>query len=248
MILNLVLLSLATTALCDLASLRRFVEGGPAPVSSRKAGPFSSQQNHANTRPVIKVVPNTVKSAPPVFIPRVPVGARQVGGARQVAPSPSLFFATKAKHVARPKILPVDISEILHKLAPTVTARPTQPQHVQHIVHGNVAQEANLGLVRLPKLKFDEAPIVDAVQTTTTQANDHNDYGDYDDYDQQPQQDRSSVEEPAHSESDLRGQYEDELEAAVRLLRGNWDFIQNGGKLLITDDQDPLTISRRTSV
>ena len=246
MILNLLLLSLATTGLCDLASLRRFVEGGPAPVSSRKAGSFSSQQYHADTNPVIRVVPSTVESAPPAaFNPGVPGGARQVGGARLVAPSPSLFFATKPKQVARQKIPPVDISEILYKLAPTVTARPTRPPYVQQIVRGDVAQEANLGLVRLPKLQSYEAPIVDAVQTTTTQAND---YGDYDDYDQQPHQDRPSVEEPAHSESDLRGQYEDELEAAVRLLRGNWDFVQKGGKLVITDDQDPLTISRRTSV
>ena len=191
----------------------------------------------------------------PSFIP----GARQVGG--------QSFFPRKVKSVILPKTLPTSnqfpsqapphasLVDILRTSThpPPPTAAPVSSQHTKSLEqHAKLLEqhakslEAQLGLVRLSKSRVNSPAVATTVLPHTAK----------------PQQIKSTFnQDPEASHPVLvtghaavasvtevtREQQEEELKAAVRLLRGNWDFIKNGGRLVLTDDEnDPLVISKST--
>ena len=267
MFLYLFMLSLARLVSSDLAALRRFAEGGPAPLAKPNSEPIPTNTQEAKPAPqVLNLISNPGVQrdvahssgifglqSTPTFIPGVPFGARQVGG--------QSFSPIKLKNVVLLKNLPhsnqfpsqapphaswVDILRTSTPPPPTAVPVSSQytkslEQHAKLLEQHAKSLEAQLGLVRLSKSRVNTPAVATTVLPHTAK----------------PQQLSSSFNQDSESSLVLftgnaavvsvtevtREQQEEELRAAVRLLRGNWDFLKKGGRLVLTDENDPLVIA-----
>jgi len=253
------LVSLSSAVSGDLASLRRFAQGGPPPPGARQVaggGPnkFPSPPSPvatSDTRSSIEVTGTPAKREDVgIFFP-IPAGSKVI------------------KHVALPKL-------------PTVQSNATPLQTPEHSTllkalgksdpgfvgtkSGSRDLESLMGLVRIPK---NQAQVIDpplsvpnpprVQQTLPTQLESQPARIP----ELQPSNPLPSRPSPARAQfqadeslfaddnsevlSDPPQLSDDELEleAALSMIKNNWDFVKSGGRLIISHrDDDPIIISK----
>jgi len=257
------LVSLSSAVSGDLASLRRFAQGGPPPPGARQVAggglnriPSSPSVATSDTRPSIEVtVTPATREDVGIFFP-IPAGSKVI------------------KHVALPKL-------------PTVQSNATPLQTPEHSTllkalgesdprfaatkSGSRDLESQMGLVRIPKkqpqaidppLAVPSAPRVQ--QTLPTQLESQPAQPDFARIPQlQPsnpgpfrpppsraqfQPDESlfaAVSTDTLSDPPQLSDDELELEAALSMIKNNWDFVKSGGRLIISHrEDDPIIISK----
>jgi len=260
------LVSLSSSVSGDLASLRRFAQGGPPPPGARQVGgdglnrfPSSPSPSVAtsDTRPSIEVsVTPATREDVGIFFP-IPAGSKVI------------------KHVELPKL-------------PTVQSNPTPLQTPEHSTllkalgksdpgfaatnSGNRDLESQMGLVRIPKnqAKAIDPPLAAvpnaprAQQTLPTQLESQPDQPAFARIPQQqpsnpvparPPPSRAQFQPDESLFADDNTQVlsdppqlsddELELEAALSMIKNNWDFVKSGGRLIISHrEDDPIIISK----
>merc|ERR1719193_332824 len=261
-VLAMFLVSLSNAVSGDLASLRRFAQGGPPPPGARQVAggglnrtPSSPSAATPEARPSVEVsgTPENRKDNG-IFFP-IPTGSKVI------------------KHVELPKLSTVQsnatplqtpehstLLKALGKSDPGFTATNS----------GSRDLESRMGLVRIPKnqaqgidplLAVPNAPRVQ--QTLPTQLESQSAQPDFA---QIPQLQPSN---PVPSSPPSRAQFqldeslfaddntdvlsdspqlsddELELEAALSMIKNNWDFVKAGGRLIISHrEDDPIIISK----
>jgi len=259
------LVSLSSAVSGDLASLRRFAQGGPSPPGVRQVA--GGGLNRLPSSPSLSAA--TPEARPSVEVSGTPKNRKDNG----------IFFPIPAgskviKHVELPKL-------------PTVQSNPTPLQTPEHSTllkalgksdpgftatnSGSRDLESQMGLVRIPKkqaqaidppLGVPNAPR--AQQTLPTQLESQPAQPNFARIPQlqpsnpersrpppslaqfQPDEslfdaDNAEVlsDEPQLSDDEL------ELEAALSMIKNNWDFVKSGGRLIISHrDDDPIIISK----
>jgi len=247
----------------DLASLRRFAQGGPPPPGARQVAggglnrfPSPSPVATSDTRPFIEVTATPAKRHDVgIFFP-IPAGSKVI------------------KHVALPKL-------------PTVQSNATPLQTPEHSTllkalgksdpgfaatnSGSRDLESQMGLVRIPKKQAQAivpslaVPNVPRVQQTLpTQLESQPDQPDFARIPQlQPSNPVPARPPPSRAQfqpdeslfaddntevlSDPPQLSDDELEleAALSMIKNNWDFVKSGGRLIISHrEDDPIIISK----
>jgi len=258
------LVSLSSAVSGDLASLRRFAQGGPPPPGARQVAggglnrfPSSPSLSTSEARPSIEVTdtPENRKDVG-IFFP-IPAGSKVI------------------KHVALPKL-------------PTVQSNATPLQTPEHSTllkalgksdpglgfaatnSGSRDLESQMGLVRIPKNQAQvtdpslAVPNVPRVQTIPTQSESQSAQPDFARTPQlQPSNPVPARPPPSRAQfqpdeslfaddntevlSDPPQLSDDELEleAALSMIKNNWDFVKSGGRLIISHrDDDPIIISK----
>jgi len=253
------LVSLSSAVSGDLASLRRFAQGGPPPPGARQVAGGGLNRIPSSVA--------TSEARPSVEVSGTPESREDVG----------IFFPIPAgskviKHVALPKL-------------PTVQSNATPLQTPEHSTllkalgksdpgfaatnSGSRDLESQMGLVRIPKnqainppLAVPNAPRVQ--QTLPTQLENQPDQSAFAQIPQlQPSNPVPSRPPPSRAQfqpdeslfaddntevlSDPPQLSDDELEleAALSMIKNNWDFVKSGGRLIISHrDDDPIIISK----
>jgi len=249
------LVSLSSAVSGDLASLRKFAQGGPPPPGARQVagGGLNRSQSPSvatsDTRPSIEVtVPPATREDVGIFFP-IPAGSKVI------------------KHVALPKL-------------PTVQSNATPLQTPEHSTllkalgksdpefvgtkSGSRDLESQMGLVRIPK---NQAQVIDpprVQQTLPIQLESQPAQPDFARIPElQPSNPLPSRPSPARAQfqpdeslfaddnsevlSDPPQLSDDELEleAALSMIKNNWDFVKSGGRLIISHrEDDPIIISK----
>jgi len=255
------MVSLSGAVSGDLASLRRFAQGGPPPAGARQvvAGgglnrfPPPSPVATSVTRPSIEEAAKREEVG--IFFP-IPAGSKVI------------------KHVALPKLPPVQSN-----------ASPLQtPEHSTLLKalgksdpgfkatnSGSRDLESQMGLVRIPKKQaqaidpaLDVPNVPRAQQTLPTLLESQPAQPDFARIPQlQPSNPGPSRPPPSRAQfqtdeslfadddtevlSDPPQLSDDELEleAALSMIKNNWDFVKSGGRLIISHrEDDPIIISK----
>jgi len=257
------LVSLSSAVSGDLASLRRFAQGGPPPPGARQVA--GGGLNRFPPSPSVA----TSEARPSIEVTGTPANREQVG----------IFFPIPAgskviKHVELPKL-------------PTVQSNATPLQTPEHSTllkalgksdpgfaatkSGSRDLESQMGLVRIPK---NQAQVIDpplAVpngprfqETLPIQVESQPAQPDFARIPQlQPSNPGPSRPPPSRaqfqpdeslfgddntevlSDSPQLSDDELELEAALSMIKNNWDFVKSGGRLIISHrDDDPIIISK----
>jgi len=257
------LVSLSSAVSGDLASLRRFAQGGPPPPGVRQVA--GGGLNRFPSSPSLSAA--TSEARPSVEVSDTSENRGDVG----------IFFPIPAgskviKHVALPKL-------------PTVQSNATPLQTPEHSTmlkalgksdpwfaatkSGSRDLETQMGLVRIPKRQaqvIDPSPAVPNAprvqQTLPIQLESQPAQPDFARSPQllpsnpvparpppsqfQPEEslfadDNTEVlsDPPQLSDDEL------ELEAALSMIKNNWDFVKSGGRLIISHrEDDPIIISK----
>jgi len=254
------LVSLSSAVSGDLASLRRFAQGGPPPPGARQVG--GGGLNRIPSSPSLSVA--TSEARPSIEVTGTPESREDVG----------IFFPIPAgskviKHVALPKL-------------PTVQSNATPLQSPEHSTllkalgksdpgfaatnSGIRDLESQMGLVRIPK---KQAQVIDPLLAVPNVPRDQQTFPTrlesqpaQPDFSRIPQlQPSNPVPSRAQSQpdeslfaDDNTGVLSDppqlsddelELEAALSMIKNNWDFVKSGGRLIISHrEDDPIIISK----
>jgi len=260
------LVSLNSAVLGDLASLRRFAQGGPPPPGARQVA--GDGLNRLLSSPSLSAATSDTQSS--VEVSATPANREEVG----------IFFPIPAgskviKHVALPKIPAVQsnatpfstpehstLLKALGKSDPGFAATNS----------GNRDLESQMGLVRIPK---NQAKVIDpplaavpnaprAQQTLPTQLESQPDQPAFARIPQQqssnpgpsrppPSRAQFQPDESLFADDDTEvlsdppqlSDDELELEAALSMIKNNWDFVKSGGRLIISHrEDDPIIISK----
>jgi len=255
------LVSLSSAVSGDLASLRRFAQGGPPPPGARQVAggglnrfPSPSPVATSDTRPFIEVTATPAKRHDVgIFFP-IPAGSKVI------------------KHVALPKL-------------PTVQSNATPLQTPEHSTllkalgksdpgfaatkSGSRDLESQMGLVRIPKNRVNDPPLAvpnapRVQQTLPTRVESQPAQPDFGRIPQlQPSNPVPARSPPSRAQfqpdeslfaddntevlSDPPQLSDDELEleAALSMIKNNWDFVKSGGRLIISHrEDDPIIISK----
>merc|ERR1719402_2168185 len=250
------LVSLSSAVSGDLASLRRFAQGGPPPPGARQvaAGGPSPLVATSETRPSIEVTATPAERHDVgIFFP-IPAGSKVI------------------KHVALPKL-------------PTVQSNTTPLQTPEHSTllkalgksdPGLAATnsrsrdlESQMGLVRIPKKQGIDPPLAvpnapRVQETLPIQVESQPAQPDFSRIPQlQPSNPGPSRPPPSRaqfqpdeslfaddntdvlSDPPQLSDDERELEAALSMIKNNWDFVKSGGRLIISHrEDDPIIISK----
>jgi len=242
----------------DLASLRRFAQGGPPPPGARQV--TGGGLNRFPSSPSLSVA--TSEARPSIEVSGTPANRENDG----------IFFPIPAgskviKHVALPKL-------------PTVQSNATPLQTPEHSTllkalgksdpefvgtkSGSRDLESQMGLVRIPK---NQAQVIDpprVQQTLPIQLESQPAQPDFARIPElQPSNPLPSRPSPARAQfqpdeslfaddnsevlSDPPQLSDDELEleAALSMIKNNWDFVKSGGRLIISHrEDDPIIISK----
>jgi len=257
------LVSLNSAVSGDLASLRRFAQGGPPPPGARQVA--GGGLNRIPSPPSPSVATSDTRSS--IEVTGTPAKREEVG----------IFFPIPAgskviKHVELPKL-------------PTVQSDPTPLQTPEHSTllkalgnsdpgfaptkSGSRDLESQMGLVRIPKKQAINPPLAvpnvpRVQQTLPSQLESQPAQPDFARIPQlqpsnpvparpppsraqfQPDEslfadDNTEVlnDPPQLSDDEL------ELEAALSMIKNNWDFVKSGGRLIISHrEDDPIIISK----
>jgi len=255
------LVSLSSAVSGDLASLRRFAQGGPPPPGARQVAggglnrlPPSPSVATSDTRPSIEVTatPATRENVG-IFFP-IPAGSKVI------------------KHVELPKL-------------PTAQSNATPFQTPEHSTllkalgksdpefaatnSGSRDLESQMGLVRIPKKQATSPPLAvlnvpRVQQTLPTQLESQSAQPDFaripllqpsSPVPFRPPPSRAQFQPDGSLFADDNTEVlsdppqlsadELELEAALSMIKNNWDFVKSGGRLIISHrDDDPIIISK----
>jgi len=258
------LVSLNSAVLGDLASLRRFAQGGPPPPGARQVA--GGGLNRFPPPPPPSVA--TSDTRPSVEVSATPANREEVG----------IFFPIPAgskviKHVELPKL-------------PTVQSDTTPLQTPEHSTllkalgksdpgfaatkSGSRDLESQMGLVRIPKKQANNPPLAvpnvpRAQQTLPTQLKSQPAQPDFARIPQLQPSNNPVPSRPPPSRAQFQpdeslfaddntevlsdppqlSDDELELEAALSMIKNNWDFVKSGGRLIISHrDDDPIIISK----
>jgi len=258
------LVSLSSAVSGDLASLRRFAQGGPPPPGARQVG--GGGLNRFPSSPSLSVA--TSEALPSAEVSGTPENREKFG----------IFFPIPAgskviKHVALPKL-------------PTVQSNATPLQTPEHSTllkalgksdpgfaatkSGSRDLESQMGLVRIPKKQVINPPLAvpNAPRVQETLPTQLESQPAQPDFAQIPQLQPSNNPVPSRpppsraqfqpdeslfaddntevlSDPPQLSDDELELEAALSMIKNNWDFVKSGGRLIISHrDDDPIIISK----
>jgi len=257
------LVSLSSAVSGDLASLRRFAQGGPPPPGARQVAGGGL---------------NRIPSSSPIVATSEARPSAEVSGSPENREDIGIFFPIPAgskviKHVALPKLPTVQSN----------AAAPLQtPEHSTLLKalgksdpgfaatnSGSRDLESKMGLVRIPKKQvIDPTLAVPNVprdqQTLPTHLESQPGQPDFARNPQlQPSNPVPSRPPPSRAQfqpdeslfaddnaevlSDPPQLSDDELEleAALSMIKNNWDFVKSGGRLIISHrEDDPIIISK----
>jgi len=254
------LVSLSSAVSGDLASLRRFALGGPPPPGARQvaAGGPSPLVATSETRPSIEVTATPAERHDVgIFFP-IPAGSKVI---KHVALPKLPTVQSNATPLQTPEHS--TLLKALGKSDPGFAATKS--------VSGSRDLESQMGLVRIPKkqaqaidpsLAVPNAPRVQ--QTLPTQSESQPDQPAFDRAPQlQPSNPVPARPPPSRAQfqpdeslfaddntevlSDPPQLSDDELEleAALSMIKNNWDFVKSGGRLIISHrEDDPIIISK----
>jgi len=257
------LIYLSSAVSGDLASLRRFAQGGPPPPGARQVAGGGMSRFPSPPPPSVA----TLDTRSSIEVTATPATREDVG----------IFFPIPAgskviKHVALPKL-------------PTVQSNATPLQTPEHSTllkalgksdpgfaatnTGSRDLESLMGLVRIPKKQVIDPPLAvpnvpRVQQTLPTQLDSQPAQPDFARIPRlQPSNPLPARPPPSRAQfqpdeslfaddntevlSDPPQLSDDELEleAALSMIKNNWDFVKSGGRLIISHrDDDPIIISK----
>jgi len=252
------LVSLSSAVSGDLASLRRFAQGGPPPPGARQVAagglnrlPPSPSVATSDTRPSTEVTATpATREDVGIFFP-IPAGSKVI---KHVALSKLPSVQSNATPLQTPEHS--TLLKALGKSDPGFTATNSGSRDV----------ESRMGLVRIPKKQAINPPLAvpNVQQALPTQLESQPAQPDFARFPQlQPSNPVPSRSPPSRAQfqpdeslvaddstevlSDPPQLSDDELEleAALSMIKNNWDFVKSGGRLIISHrDDDPIIISK----